>query len=238
VLLVSAAAFARRTGPALVAGCVALAREATVPVAVQLDHAEDIALMRRALDAGTTAVMADGSRLPFADNVALVRAAVDLAAGYGAEVEAELGRLGGHEEVAGSSNAGSVTDPSDVPAFVAACGAHCLAVSVGNVHGDGAAPRGLDWSRLAAIRGLASCPLALHGASGLPPGQLRRAVREGVAKVNVNTELRRRWLHAAAVAVPVATERASMLAVQDPVGVAVRQGVAERLACLSVPAAA
>jgi ketose-bisphosphate aldolase len=241
VLLVSAAAFARRTGPALMSGCAALARDASIPVAVQLDHADDVALMRRALEAGATTIMADGSGLPFADNVALVREAVVLASRYGADVEAELGRVGGHEEQVTASPCAAglrLTDPSEVRPFVLASGAHCLAICIGNVHGDGGPAPELDWDRLAAIRRAAPCPLALHGASGLGPEDLRRAVEGGVAKVNVNTELRRRWLHIAAAAAGDAAASASMLDVQQALTVGLRRTVAHRLECLRTPVGA
>jgi tagatose 1,6-diphosphate aldolase GatY/KbaY len=108
--------------------------------------------MRTALEAGAGAVMADGSALPDADNAALVRSAVELAAAYGAGVEAELGRIEGDEDVTTAVAAGALTDPEQATPFVAVTGAACLAVSIGNVHGAYRAPPDLDWERLATLR--------------------------------------------------------------------------------------
>jgi ketose-bisphosphate aldolase len=194
MVLVSAAAFRSPFGPELVAAAVAAASRAPVPACVQLDHVSDLGAMRAALEHGCGAVMADGSRLPDAENAALVRAAAELAAEYGAGVEAELGRIEGDEEVARAARAGALTDPAQAAAFVAETGAACLAVSIGNVHGSYAAPPRLDWDRLDSIAAATDVPLSLHGASGVADDEVRRCVAAGIRKVNVNTELRQRYL--------------------------------------------
>ena len=92
-----------------------------------------------------------------------------------------------------------LTDPAQAAAFVAATGVDCLAVAVGNVHGALLpAPRALDWARLAEIRAAVDVPLALHGGTGLTPAVMRRSLREGITKVNVNTGLRSAYLAATA----------------------------------------
>ncbi|HKG38123.1 MAG TPA: class II fructose-bisphosphate aldolase [Conexibacter sp.] len=232
VLILSEGAFAQATGPALVAGLRALAERATVPVALQLDHVSDLDTIAAALDAGVNAVMADGSRLPYADNVAFVQAAVALAVARGAQVEAELGHIAGDEETASATAAGGMTDPAQVPGFLAETGAHCLAVAIGNVHGAYREPPRLDWDRLAAIRDVAERPLSLHGASGLPAADLRRAVEGGVAKVNVNTELRERWLALAEESVPEHRDGARLLAFQTRLADAMRDVAERKLALL------
>ena len=136
--------------------------------------------------------MADGSARPYADNVEFVRRAAELAARSGAGVECELGGITGDEDVAEAVAAGALTDPAEAVEFMAATGADCLAVSIGNVHGVYRDPPDLDWARLAAIRSGVTQPLSLHGASGIPPAMLQRAIDAGIAKVNVNTELRQR----------------------------------------------
>jgi tagatose 1,6-diphosphate aldolase GatY/KbaY len=135
--------------------------------------------------------MADGSRLPFEQNVELVREARSLAAN-GAGVEAELGHIEGGEDVAAAAAAGALTDPDEAARYVEATDVDCLAVSIGNVHGHYVEPPALDWDRLERIRSLVEVPLSLHGASGLSDADLRRAVAHGACKVNVNTELRAR----------------------------------------------
>ena len=193
VLLVSEASVASRDGRLLLPALGAIARSARVPVCVQLDHANSLELIREALASGAVgAVLADGSRLPYGDNVAFVSAARDLARSHGAEIEVELGHVEGGEDVAAATAAGKLTDPAEAAEFVAATEASCLAVSIGNVHGTYAAEPALDWARLDAIRAAVDVPLSLHGASGLPEDDVRRAVAAGVAKVNVNTEVRER----------------------------------------------
>jgi tagatose 1,6-diphosphate aldolase GatY/KbaY len=195
ILLVSEASFRATESRLLVPALVAVAEHAHVPACVQVDHVADAALVRAALTAGVGAVLADGSRLPTDENAAFVRAAVE-AAPAGVGVEAELGHVEGGEDVAAAAAAaGALTDPDEAAAFVRSTGADCLAVSIGNVHGTYAAPPRLEWDRLVRIRErVGDVPLSLHGASGLPAADVRRAVSLGVSKVNVNTELRRRYL--------------------------------------------
>ena len=193
MLLLSAAAFRSPLGPPLTAALVAIAKAAAVPCCVQLDHVGDLGEMEAALELGCGALMADGSRLPEAENAALVAAAVELAVGYGAHVEAELGRIEGDEEVAAAVRAGALTDPTQAAGFIARTGAACLAVSIGNVHGAYAEPPALDWERLAVVADAVAVPLSLHGASGLADADVARCVAGGICKVNVNTELRQRY---------------------------------------------
>jgi tagatose 1,6-diphosphate aldolase GatY/KbaY len=192
ILLVSNASFTRRDGPPLVVGLSAVAAHAHAPTCVQLDHVSDLQTIARAIDLDIGAVMADGSRMSLADNVRFVKEAVRLARRGGAGIEAELGHIEGGEDVATATRAGALTDPDEAFDFVARSEADCLAVSIGNVHGEYAEPPSLDWSRLAQIRDHVDIPLSLHGASGLPESDLRTAVAGGIVKVNVNAELRRR----------------------------------------------
>jgi tagatose 1,6-diphosphate aldolase GatY/KbaY len=109
---------------------------------------------------------------------------------WGIGVEAELGRVEGQEDRVGEALAGAMTDPEEAREFAEKSGVDCLAVAVGNVHGNYSGTPSLDWPRLAEVRSLVSTPLSLHGASGLPDEDLRRAIPEGIVKTNVNTELR------------------------------------------------
>jgi tagatose 1,6-diphosphate aldolase GatY/KbaY len=194
VLLVSEASFRNSHGPLLLAALAAVARDAEARACVQLDHVADRELIGPALAAGAGAVMADGSRLPLLQNAALVRS-VRSVVPAGAGVEAELGHVEGGEDVAAAAAAGALTDPDDAAAFVAETTVDCLAVSIGNLHGTYARPPPLDWTRLERIqRSVGDVPLSLHGASGLPDGDVRRAISLGICKVNVNTELRAVYL--------------------------------------------
>jgi fructose-bisphosphate aldolase, class II len=196
ILLVSREAFAGAGGGQLVSALLGMAEAARVPCCLQLDHVADLDLMERALSLGCGAVMADGSKLPLAENRELVLRAVELAEAHGAHAEAELGHVAGGEDVAEAAEAGRLTDPDEAARFAADTGAACLAVSIGNVHGTYLQPPRLDWKRLEAVRAATPVPLSLHGASGIPGADLRRAITLGVAKVNVNTELREAYLAA------------------------------------------
>lgn len=180
---------------ALAAATVAAAREAAVPVGVHLDHCRDVEEIDHCLAAGYTSVMIDGSHLPFEQNVALTRSVVARAHDAGAWVEGELGALAGDEDASGhAGDRPALTDAAAAGEFAERTGVDCLAVAVGNVHGLTKAPVELDLARLGEIRAACAVPLVLHGASGLPADTLRAAVRGGVAKVNVNTELRRAFV--------------------------------------------
>jgi tagatose 1,6-diphosphate aldolase GatY/KbaY len=233
VLLVSEASIGSRDGRLLLPALGAVAQAARVPVCVQVDHASSLELIGDALASGAVgAVLADGSRLPFAENIAFVAAARELAEGHGAEIEVELGHVEGGEDVAAAAAAGKLTDPADVAQFVAATKASCLAVSIGNVHGTYAAEPVLDWERLDAIRAATDVPLALHGASGLPHLDVRRAVAAGVAKVNVNTEIRERTFARLGGRLDELSQGWRIAELDAEIVAAVEEVVAEKLALL------
>lgn len=199
ILLVTPKTAADRHGPRFIAALRALADASAAPVSVQLDHAVDLGLIVRSVEAGADAVLADGSALPLAENGAFV---AEAARRSGAVVEAELGALEGDEDQAVAVTPSGKTDAAQVAPFLAASGAHVLATSVGNVHGSYAAQPQLDWPLIDAIRAAALVPLSLHGASGIPEADVRRAVGAGLGKVNINTELRAAVLAAAAEQLP------------------------------------
>ncbi|GAA1774143.1 class II fructose-bisphosphate aldolase [Pseudarthrobacter sulfonivorans] len=194
ILLVAPKTAATPNGLRLIAALRGLADAACVPVAIQLDHASDPDVMADAVAAGADSVLADGSSLPYEDNIALVVAARAL---LGADVvlEAELGGLAGDEDRAfGADSAGvavaGLTDSAQVEDFVARTGAQLLAVAVGNVHGKYKREPQLRWDVLQDIAVRTHIPLVLHGASGIPAGELVKAAAMNVGKVNFNTELR------------------------------------------------
>ncbi len=184
-------------GPPLVALCLTAAREASVPMAVHLDHSASADYIRAALDAGLTSVMADGSHLPYPDNVAFTRQMADLVHEQGGTVEAELGRLTGTEDgLTVPEYEARLTSPGEAADFVAQTDIDALAVCIGNVHGRYPGEPRLDFERLDAIRNTVSVPLVLHGASGLPEAMVRRSIELGVSKFNVNTEVRAAYVGA------------------------------------------
>lgn len=189
----------RHGGPPLVALCLAAARDAAVPMCVHLDHSASPDEIRAALDAGIPSIMADGSSLAFEDNVAFTREMSELAHARGAAIEAELGRLTGTEDGMPVADVeAKMTDPAQAADFVARTRIDALAVCIGNAHGPYRGEPRLEFERLTAIRKAAAVPLVLHGASGLPADQVRRATALGVCKYNVNTEVRAAYLRALA----------------------------------------
>ncbi|WP_320669473.1 class II fructose-bisphosphate aldolase [Patulibacter defluvii] len=177
-------------GP-LAALAVAAATASPARIGVHLDHATDLDEIGRCLRAGYSSVMYDGSALPLEENVRRTGEVVRMAAEHGAWVEAELAGFAGDEDRTTDAQATALTDPEVAAGFVAATGVDALAIAIGNVHGIPTRPVQLDFDRLAAIRERVEVPLVLHGASGLPDGDVARAIGLGVAKINVNTELRR-----------------------------------------------
>jgi ketose-bisphosphate aldolase len=186
-------------GEPLAMATLAAARVASVPIAVHLDHCSDIGLIEQCFIWGFSAALADGSRLSLAENIAFARQAVDLAHRHHAVIEAELGYLAGTEDgVTVEEVASSLTDPAQAHEFIAETGAALLAVSIGNVHGYVPRPPPLDFERLAQIAAAVNVPLVLHGASGIPQEDIQHAIRIGIAKLNVNTEVRTAFLKAIA----------------------------------------
>lgn len=198
ILLVAPKTAATANGLRLISALRGLADAATVPVAVQLDHVSDLSVMAAAVGAGADSVLADGSALPYGDNIALVQAARSLL-GPDVVLEAELGGLAGDEDRAFSADqpagqsggdAAGLTDSAQVEDFVSRNGAQLLAVAVGNVHGKYKGEPRLRWDVLQDIAARIHIPLVLHGASGIPAEELVKAAAMNVGKVNFNTELR------------------------------------------------
>jgi tagatose 1,6-diphosphate aldolase GatY/KbaY len=195
---VGSPAFAHVDRQALIPAAFSAASTAPEPVGIHLDHARDLDEIRACLDAGYSSVMIDGSRLGLVDNIELTRRAVEIARPYGAWVEGELGHLAGDENRSSDAAAGSMTDPTEVARFVDESGVDVLAVCVGNVHGRTSTPVDLDVVLLSEIASATPVPLVLHGASGLAPDTLAATLQLGVAKINVNADLRAAALDAIA----------------------------------------
>ncbi|MEU3784874.1 class II fructose-bisphosphate aldolase [Streptomyces sp900129855] len=161
------------------------AERAAVPVALHLDHVRSDTLLGQAADAGFGSVMYDASRLPYAENLAATRTAVDRAHAQGLWIEGELGEIGGK----GAHAPGARTDPAEARAFVAGSGVDALAVAVGSVHAMTTRTAALDHDLIARLGATLDVPLVLHGSSGVPDRELTAAVAGGIAKVNVGTAL-------------------------------------------------
>lgn len=164
----------------------AVARAASVPVCVHLDHAEDAALVREAVELGFASVMFDGSKLDYDDNVAATRSVVEHCHARGVAVEAELGEVGGKD---GVHAPGARTVPAEAAAFAGATGVDSLAVAVGTSHAMRTRDAVVDHDLIADLRAAVEVPLVLHGSSGVPDAELTKAVESGITKVNIATHL-------------------------------------------------
>jgi tagatose 1,6-diphosphate aldolase GatY/KbaY len=184
-------------GAPLIALCQAAADAAYIPVSVHLDHSTSSDVIRSALSAGASSIMADGSHLTYEENVWFTQEMVALAHNQGAAVEAELGHISGTEDgLKVDELEERMTDPDQAAEFVVETGVDALAVCIGNIHGPYFREPYLDFPRLHAIRERVDIPLVLHGASGLPAEMVRRCIADGVSKLNVNTEVRIAYLAA------------------------------------------
>ena len=167
------------------------AQAAKVPVALHLDHGTSLEQVMACIRHGFTSVMIDGSKYPFAENVALTQKVVELAHAIGVSVEAELGKIGGVEDdIAVDEREAFFTDPEEAREFVLKTGVDSLAVAIGTAHGRYKGVPKLDFERLAKIRELVDIPLVLHGSSGVPDEDIKKAISLGVAKVNIDTNIR------------------------------------------------
>jgi fructose-bisphosphate aldolase class II len=189
------------------------AETSPVPMSLHLDHGEDFETAKKCVDAGFTSVMIDGSHLKFEENTALTKRVVDVAHPKGVSVEAELGRLAGVEESTVAEKNAILTDPSVAAQFVEKTEVDALAVAIGTSHGAykfKAEPK-LDFERLNLIKEKVNIPLVLHGASsvpawitekaakygaqlegakGIPEEHIKKAITLGIAKINIDTDLR------------------------------------------------
>jgi len=187
IILQTTSSTVRYASPAVFAGMVAaLAKAASVEIAMHLDHGNSFELAMEAIEGGYSSVMFDGSLLSFDENVRLTKKVVDAAGDI--PVEAELGSVGGKEDDHEAENA--YTDPADAQKFVELTGVKSLAIAIGTAHGIYSGEPVLDIARLAEIRKRVSIPLVLHGASGLSVEAVRACIKEGICKVNFATELR------------------------------------------------
>lgn len=171
------------------ASIAALAQKATVPVVVHLDHGDSFDLVVRAIRAGYTSVMIDGSHGSFEENIEVTKRVVQVAAPNEIPVEAELGKIGGKEDDL-DGGAGGYTDPAMAKEFTERTGVSSLAVAIGTAHGIYSGVPKLDVERLKKIRKIVKIPLVLHGASGLLDEDVIECIQEGICKVNFATELR------------------------------------------------
>ena len=168
----------------------ARAERSPIPVVLHYDHGLTFERCLEALKLGYTSVMYDCSTVPYEENVARVAEMVKIAHAMGATVEGELGHVGDNEGEGKLTNPSDFfTDPEMAADYVRRTKVDALAVAVGNAHGDYKFPPKLDFERIIQIQEAVNVPLVLHGGSGLTDQDFREAIRSGIAKVNIFTDI-------------------------------------------------
>ena len=171
---------------------VILDKNITIPVALHLDHGSSFAKCKEALDAGFTSVMIDASHHEFEENIRITKEVVEYAKKTGASVEAELGKVGGQEDDVVAET--MYADLQECITLVNETGIDALAPALGSVHGPYQGEPKLGFKEMEEIgTALSETPLVLHGGSGIPVDQIKRAISCGTSKINVNTEFQQAW---------------------------------------------
>ena len=171
-----------------------MAKKASVPVVIHLDHGLKKETCLKALELGFSSIMYDCSTDSYEENVKKVKEMADIAHSYGATIEGELGHVGDNDGSAeGNSSLARpedfYTDPKMAKDFVEKTGIDALAIAVGTAHGAYKLPPKLDFERIRTIANTVDVPLVLHGGSGLTDNDFKRAIEEGISKINIFTDI-------------------------------------------------
>lgn len=211
----------------------ALAKNAKVPVCVHLDHGTSLEMIYKALRLGFTSVMIDASALPYEENLKQTKLVTDIAHSMGVSVEAELGRLVKGEAGSGEKIAGKpedyYTNPEEAEAFVKATGIDALAIAFGTSHGFYTAQPKLDFNVIKKVSEKTGIPLVMHGGSGVSPEGFKKAIDNGIRKINYYSYMSKAGYNAAKALIESGTtnylhdvEFAAMQAMKDDVRVAMK----------------
>lgn len=163
----------------------------TIPVTLHLDHANTVERCKQAIDAGYSSVMIDGSTLPIEENIVLTKKVTDYAKLFGVSVEAEVGSVGGIED--GTKGEVRYADLNECVRLVRETSIDALAAALGSVHGPYKGEPKLSFKKMKDISRATNVPLVLHGGSGIPIEQIKKAIELGHSKINVNTECAQAW---------------------------------------------
>ena len=171
-----------------------MAKKASVPVVIHLDHGLKKETCLKALELGFSSIMYDCSTDSYEENVKKVKEMADIAHSYGATIEGELGHVGDNDGSAeGNSSLARpedfYTDPKMAKDFVEKTGIDALAIAVGTAHGAYKLPPKLDFERIRTIANTVDVPLVLHGGSELTDNDFKRAIEEGISKINIFTDI-------------------------------------------------
>ena len=198
---------------------------------MHLDHAKDFDEIRKALAAGYSSVMFDGSALPFKENILGTKRIVEMAKEHGASVEAELGTVGGTEDGIAVADADvRYTEPEQAVEFIDKTGIDALAVAIGTNHGQYKSKTNISFEQLEKIRDAVNgFPLVIHGGTGVKDEDVRRVISLGIRKFNVGTDLLVNWNKASRKAYDELKENASNRNMVIPAQQAVEQVVEHRI---------
>ena len=208
---------------------VALAKNASVPLALHLDHAVEFETILKAIRYGFTSVMMDASDKPLEENIALTKKVSDICNVFDVSLEAEIGHVSGLGNLYQNDDY-RYTDVEEAVHFVAHSGASALAIAIGTVHGEYAEEPKLNFDRIAEIKKAVDIPLVLHGASGLSPDDLKQAIKNGVSKINIFTDLTLKSLQA--MKDNVSTPGVSLMSVCKAVTEATKKEAIEKIRVL------
>lgn len=167
------------------------AKRYNIPIALHLDHCEKVELIERCIYAGYKSVMIDASLKSYDENIKVTKKIVEFAHIHDVTVEAELGKIGGNEdELVVDEKDSTLTNPELAAEFVECTNVDSLAIAIGTAHGVYKKEPKLDFERLTEIRDRVEVPLVLHGASGVPVENIMKAIKLGICKINIATELK------------------------------------------------
>lgn len=215
----------------LVAVCKSMGEEYGVNVVLHLDHAKNYDEIRKAVDAGYSSIMFDGSSLPFKENILGTKRVVDYAKNGGASVEGELGIVGGTEDgLAVAQSEVCYTDPEQAVEFIEKTGIDALAVAIGTSHGQYKSKTNISFDQLEKIRdAVHGFPLVIHGGTGVSDEDVHRVIDLGIRKFNVGTDLLVNWNVASRKAYDKLKENASNRNMVLPAQEAVMEVVEHRI---------
>lgn len=163
----------------------------TIPVSLHLDHGTSFETCKKAIDSGFTSVMIDASKKPLEENIEITKQVVEYAHAKGVTVEAEVGHIGGSEDGIPSSSTNARLD--ECIRLIEETGIDSLAPALGSVHGLYHGEPNLDFETMKEISEHVDIPLVLHGGTGIPDDQIKKAISCGINKININTELQIAW---------------------------------------------
>lgn len=175
----------------------ALAKKHDIPIVLHLDHGDSFEMAMTCIRAGYTSIMYDGSQRPLDENIRITKEVTRAAHAVGVSVEGEVGRIQGAEDDLEVSEAeAALSDVGEATRFVRETGVDALAVAIGNAHGFYVREPNLDFERLQEIQKNVKIPIVLHGGTGIPAEQIQRAIKLGIAKINIAAKVRRAYMHA------------------------------------------